>query len=52
MTSYLITFTNEAGYTHGTLRTLAFSHWDACVFGWDNAPEGTDDFQVVEVDAP
>ncbi len=48
MTSYKITYTNEAGGTLGSLSTLALSHWDACAFGWDNAPEGTDDFQVTE----
>ena len=50
MTSYLITFTDGAGTTLGTLRTTAASHWDACEFGWNNAPKGTDDFQVTEAE--
>jgi hypothetical protein len=48
MTSYTITFVDQAGKTLGSLTTLAPSHWDACLFGWDNAPEGTDDFSLTE----
>ncbi|MBA3447877.1 MAG: hypothetical protein H0T56_09780 [Pseudaminobacter sp.] len=46
MTTYEITFTNEAGKILGSLQTNAWSDWDACEFGWNNAPEGTADFQV------
>lgn len=48
MTNYLILFTNKAGHHIGKLVTLAASHWDACDFGWNNAPEGTDDFQIYD----
>jgi hypothetical protein len=47
MTSYTITFVDHAGETLGLLQTTAWSHWDACAFGWDTAPEGTDDFRCV-----
>lgn len=49
MTSYLIAYVDASGETLGTLKTCQPSHWDACSFGWDNAPEGTEDFQVVTV---
>lgn len=46
MENYLITFTNEHGEPLGSLVTLQPGHWEACEYGWNNAPEGTDDFQV------
>ncbi|QPC92595.1 hypothetical protein [Mesorhizobium sp. INR15] len=51
MTTYLIMFTDNAGQHLGHLQTAAWSHWDACEFGWDNALKGTDDFQVFTEDA-
>ena len=46
MQTYLITYLNEAGEVLGKLETRQWSRWDACSFGWTNAPRGTDDFML------
>ncbi|MER9213177.1 hypothetical protein NKI54_13995 [Mesorhizobium sp. M0663] len=48
MASYLITYFDKTGETLEELSTSQWDHWDACEFGWGNAPKGTEDFQVTE----
>lgn len=49
MQQFKIVFYNERGETIGETMTAQESHWDACAYGWDHAPQGTDDFQVTAV---